>query len=237
MPSTIGMDSNNLSGIARLLSTSQKEKATASQEFHSLSMTGDMRELKVICPSLSLHHKKESHCGGPDHCSDRKHAEDRAVSLLNRPLNIGDDESDEPLQRIARYALAIRQNIYSAFAVLVESRLRAYADLLKRQVLAISFKKHFLQTNGTSASLADIAIEEWLAIILKNSAQIKTDAVVTRFDLQGVPYAIGNTTTAAAISFDVALDIPKQDHKEAKSISFSTSGKITSTCISLQTFT
>jgi hypothetical protein len=234
--------------IASLLSTSQLEKESEFhrvQEFSSMTDRDNLREVMVSCPCLSLLHEKEGHLGAAsDHCADRKHVEDHAVSLLARPLLevvLGDEKQlgAEPGLNISRSARTLLQNIYSSFAVLVDSRLHAYTEFLASHARALSSKKYrsnAVKDADTPSNTAVRGIEEKLATILATGTQVETDTLVTRFELQeegSDDLVEGSTESSAMLSFVVAMDfaVPRpHGKKEVVSVSFSTTGKIAGTC-------
>lgn len=216
--------SDTLAAIARLLSTSHLEKAPEfprHKEFSSMTVVDSLQELTVSCPGLSLHHEKGGHCGVSDHYADRKHAEDHAVSLLARPLEVHNEEKlnqSGSVLPIARSARALLQNIYASFAVLVDSRLRAYTDFLARHAMTLS------SHHGSALQ----AIEEKLAMILATGAQVEVNTLATKFSL-----CEGTASSSAMLNFGVTMEfaVPRPNgKKEILSISFSTSGKMTGTC-------
>jgi hypothetical protein len=236
--------SNALVEIASLLSTFHLEKELELprvQEFSSEIEDECGREIMVSCPCLSLHHGKDGHCGASNHCADRKHAEDHAVCLLARPLKVPKEDEEqeeaEPKFIVARSARALVQNIYSSFAVLVDSRLHAYTDFLARHALALKSKK-YASDAAEESFLNDAAvrgIEEKLAMILATRGQVEADTFVTRFELQTEGMALlDGTKSSAVLNFVVDADfaVPRpHGKKEVVSVSFSTTGTITGTCI------
>jgi hypothetical protein len=95
-------------------------------------------DLLMQCPGLLLHSEK----GDPNnhdhnhHYTNRKQAKDHAINLLNRPLTVPD--SVVSCQRISRATRILIQNVFTSFALLVDSRLHAYTDLLTRHAIVLT---------------------------------------------------------------------------------------------------
>jgi hypothetical protein len=235
LPSLTSLDA--LAEMTGLFSTSLSVKE---QEFlHAGEMklvtAENLRELGVACPSLSLHHGKEVHFGVSGRSTPRKHAEDHAVNLLSRPLeDLVEMELNETeaMLRIFRSARSLLQNVYSSFAVLVDSRLHAYTDFLSRHALTLSSKKRRpgVSEENFSHTAAIEAIEEKLAMIRATGALVEAVNLVTRFELQEEQSSLAEG--AAMLNFVVLMDfeIPRPNGKKAVlSVSFATTGTIAGT--------
>lgn len=229
-------------------------------------------EYRVSCPGLSLHHKKLSpHSfieSSSDHSADRKLAKGHAINLLARPL-----ESESALRRaendrgaddteleatmppaIARSARTLLRNFSSSFAVLIDSRLRAYTDFLSRHAMTLLASKTNWSARTAAASTttdadaaehrvprsvaAARAIEEKLALILAKGAQVAMTAVALRFELPGdVSTMFQDESIAAAsllnlvVSMDFVVPRARGSSELQFSVSFSTPGMMTGTSI------
>lgn len=168
---------------------------------------------KLLCPGLSLKHvETEDH----HHFSDRKQAEKYALNMLSRPLEASVIEAPE----------ALLQNVYASFAVLVDSRLRAYTTFLARHALTLSEEQD--HTEHLHPQMAVRAVEEKIAAILSIGKRVDANTFYTRFEVQPKAKTSGNVSTSL-LCFVAAMDlnIPVNETlHEAVSTSFSTSGSI-----------
>lgn len=169
----------------------------------------------ITCPSLSLLREKE-HSGldsssSSPHYNDRKLAEDHAVHLLNRPLRTNDSN------RLSGTADALRHNILSSLALLVDSRLHAYTDLLERHAAV-----------AASDDVSEWVIREKNLRILSKGAQVEATSFCTQWECHDVTEN-GEDTAEAAVQLLVSMDlcIPTRNGKTTlAAISFRTSGRI-----------
>ena len=185
-------DSGVLEAVASHLSTCRYEPETknhccSSNENSQVTATNALRTLEAIwCPCLSLHHEHVGSEGETDqgalsqhseHPRTRSSAEKHATVLLERPLCFrvdgnatsgGDKEHREPEELL--------NNIYKSFALLVESRIRAYATLIARHTQ----KK---QQQGDSSLSKRGVITNCLNQLLLVSASIYAERRETRFEL------------------------------------------------------
>lgn len=223
-----------LSAIARMLSLtpdSHSDTNSHCDERHR-SVTPSVHEW--VCPGLSLKHGKE--CSSLDlassstsehrYCYDRKQAEEHAVELLSRPLQcdtnpvlggIGDVILGESGDHAAQL---LQSNIYSSFAVLMDSRLHAYSTVLARHAL----------------SLPDEIpnIQEKLAEILLIGTRIEADKMSTQFLLTD------GENDHAWLTFQVTMELTIPSNRESSSkkqtiaVAFEASGSIHGTCALLR---
>lgn len=220
--------SEALATIAKLLSTSLLD-TEKDREISPVTACA-----RVSVPGLSLKHTKDH--GNPSCLSssqDRQEAEKRAVSLLERPLEELRGTLMLSSNSIAA-AKALLQNVYSAFAVLVDSRLHAYAAFLARHALSLEKKQSGKSGESSSKKIATVrGIEEKLTTILSTGAQVDADSIVTRFYVEDEKISFDDgKSTSSPLSFTISMDltIPRpKGKKESVSVTFATSGTITGT--------
>jgi hypothetical protein len=191
-------DSNMLperfAAVAQVLGSSRKEhpeptngtnatpEPTSQQELPENDTSGviprtapEHASLRVSCPSLSLEHEQLP-------CSQsRAQAEEHAASLLARPLDIlvstskletflvGEESSGAPE--------CLLQNVYESFAILVQSRIRAYATLIARHSIMLGEKQ------GNMTILAD-RVEEKIDRLFQVAGAVYAEEMITRFELE-----------------------------------------------------
>ena len=165
------------------------------------------------CPALSLSHKEHSNI---DH-SNRKHAEDYGVSLLSRPIVAGSKDT------FAEIPNRLMQNIYQSFAVLVDSRLRAYANFLA---------KHGLSLVDKNSEGADgiVQVEEKLETLLKLGGDISAASIATKFEVAETIAEADDNVVQLPLQLKVRMNVgiprPGAD-KETVPVSFAVPGHIT----------
>jgi hypothetical protein len=170
----------------------------------------------VTCPSLSLLLEKE-HPGwdsSSPHYNDRKLAEDHAVHLLSRPLLTNSSSC------LAGTAEALRHNILSSLALLVDSRLNAYSDLLERHAAVASY---------TTEDMSQWAIREKNLRILSKGAQVEAASFSTLFECDDATIVEDDGAGEASGQLTVSMDlvIPTRSGKATlAAIAFHTSGRI-----------
>lgn len=224
-----------LAAIADLLSSAFSEKELETPFLKEFSHHGASleREFRVHLPCLTLDHEKEE--GISDGYSNRKHAEERAVCLLARPLQEQEEEGSTPSTRIARSARSLLHNVYHSFAVLVDSRLHAYTNFLASHALSQSAKigDNFAD-DFHNERRAVRGIEEKIVMMLATGAHVAAGALAARFEVtqdEGSTVQEGSKFSSK-IGFVVAMDfgVPRHNGKnEVVTIAFSTTGTITGT--------
>jgi hypothetical protein len=150
--------------------------------------------LRFSCTALSLAHKDHLDM---DH-SSRKQAEHYAVSLLSRPLIVGGNDDEKAISSVTERAnellggfpctglpevpAVLLRNIYESFAMLVDSRLRAYATFLARHcdTLARSKKKNLPYS---SAVVGVRNVEQKLGTLLDVGSRIEASSMWTTFEV------------------------------------------------------
>jgi hypothetical protein len=138
--------------------------------------------LRFSCPALSLAHKDHLDM---DH-SSRKEAERYAVSLLSRPLLVGETEHANevgfPCVGLPEVPAVLLRNIYESFAMLVDSRLRAYATFLARHcdTLARSKKKNL---HSAAPVVGVFNVEQKLGTLLGLGSRIEASSMRTIFEV------------------------------------------------------
>jgi len=186
-----------------------------------------------VCPGLSLKHDAKEGGGSSsssNHSShqDREQAEEHAVNLLARPLLVeaAADTTAAAAGIGENSARQLQQNLYSSFAVLVDSRLHAYSAFLARHALSLS-------DEAEAAS-----IREKLAEILVVGSQLAAETMDTRFTTgDGIYDDEGSSPlSSATLTLHVTLDlsIPSDGSKQSKAkknipVSFEITGSIQGT--------
>jgi hypothetical protein len=214
--------------VAKLLSASHLDGEVPRDQEFSLMTEGKIEELVVICPALSLHHDKGKF--GVSQKVGRKLAEDRAVDLLSRPvqLRLGESQIDDTELRMSFFGADLLQNIYSSFAVLVDCRLRAYSDLLARHVAKLSIKKK--RSNTDSAGLPEYGdnavrvLGEKLEAMYAIASKVEATAIVTQFTLENIEV---DAAVSAMLRFNVTINLKVPGRDEALLVEFHTPGTMT----------
>jgi len=188
-----------------------------------------------VCPGLSLKHDAKEGGGSSsssNHSShqDREQAEEHAVNLLARPLLVEAAADTTAAAGIGENsARQLQQNLYSSFAVLVDSRLHAYSAFLARHALSLS-------DEAEAAS-----IREKLAEILLVGSQMAAETMDTRFTTGDGIYDDdddegSSPLSSATLTLHVTLDlsIPSDGSKQSKEkknipVSFEITGSIQGT--------
>jgi len=100
----------------------------------------------ISCPALALQHEHENDSSTVVKQKERAQAEKHAAALLARPLDIAIVKGhDECLVLMpSSVSETLLQNVYQSFAILVYSRVRAYATLLARHCICLSKKDESL---------------------------------------------------------------------------------------------
>ena len=216
-----------LSDIARILSLTPDSHSDTNSHWGERHpcVTRTVREW--VCPGLSLKHGKEwsssdlASSSASDHryCNDRKQAEEHAVDLLSRPLQghaspvfaggIGNVILGEQGNRVAQL---LQSNIYSSFAVLMDSRLHAYSSVLARHAMSMPDEVPNIQ--------------EKLAEILLIGTRIEADKMSTLF----LPTAFEKDKASLTFQVTMELTIPSDrkgsSKKQTIAVAFETLGSI-----------
>jgi hypothetical protein len=247
--------------ITNLLSTSSEREVLREEEADLLddelpTMTSQLKmaeEIVLSCPSLSLLHEKEDQHGDSHRYTDRKVAEEHAVDLLNRPLSLLSAaalrEGTSLVRILTHAARMIRLNVVSSFALLVDSRLHAYTDLLARHAVVLASQSMMMSTsdavvdeekwsNFPNATAWAVNEKKWT--ILSLGAQVEASAL-------GSLFTVGSKTTtldmgkdgdvaSAMLNFVVTMNlaIPTPNgNRTVIPVSFSTKGNMIGTCFCL----
>lgn len=152
------------------------------------------RNLRFSCPALSLAHKEHLDM---DH-SSRRQAERYAVSLLSRPLLVGEKEDDEedssttteaseivgfPCKGLPEAPAVLLRNIYESFAMLVDSRLRAYATFMARHCDTLARSKKNIVNSSTATAVGVRNVEQKLVTLLGVGSRIEASSMRTIFEV------------------------------------------------------
>jgi hypothetical protein len=243
--------------ITNLLSTSSEREEADLLDDELPTMTSQLKmaeEIVLSCPSLSLLHEKEDQRGDSHRYTDRKVAEEHAVDLLNRPLSLLSAaalrEGTFLVRILTHAARMIRLNVVSSFALLVDSRLHAYTNLLARHAVVLASQSIMMSTSDAAVNEESKwsnypnanawAVDEKKLTILSIGAQVEASALESLF-------TVGNKTTtldmgkdgdvaSALLNFVVTmnLSIPTPNgNRKVIPVSFSAKGNMTGTCFCL----
>lgn len=136
---------------------------------------------EIWCPCLSLHHEHVDSDGEGDlppqseHPRTRSSAEKHATALLARPLCVRIDHSGGKTEHHEPEELL--DNIYKSFALLVESRIRAYATLIARHTQQKQQQQH-----GEASLSKQEVINNCLNRLFLISSAIYAERRETRFE-------------------------------------------------------
>ena len=216
-----------LCDIARILSLTPNSHSNTNShwdEERHRSVTRSVHEW--VCPGLSLKHGKA--CSSSDlasssasehrYCYDRKQAEEHAVELLSRPLQYDTNPvlggiGDVTLRERGDHAAQLLQsNIYSSFAVLMDSRLHAYSTVLARHALSLPEEVPNIQ--------------EKLADILLIGTRIEADKMSTQFLLTDGKNDHASLTFQVTMELTIPSDRESSSKKQTIAVAFETTGSI-----------
>jgi hypothetical protein len=196
----------SLSLLARLLGASSVdsgsvESGSGSHECQGIppisdtlngETTGETREViasmlqkeglkTLLCPALSLKHDREETSSAD--VQSRKQVQGNAAALLAREIRSREEEASEDINGIVAVTSALSKipetllgNVYESFAVLVDSRLRAYSNFLALQGVSLARK-------DPSFARADLkALERKIEALLVAGRKVSVDSVSTHFE-------------------------------------------------------
>jgi hypothetical protein len=200
--------------ITNLLSTSSEREEADLMDDELPTMTSQVKmaeEIVLCCPSLSLLHEKEDQHGDSHRYTDRKVAEEHAVDLLNRPMSLlraaaALREGTSVVRMFTHAARMIRHNMVSSFALLVDSRLHAYTNLLARHAVVLASQRSRMMSTSDAAvdeasnwsnypNATAWAVDEKKWTILSLGAQVEAIAL-------GSLFTVGNKTTTSDMGND-----------------------------------
>ena len=135
------------------------------------------QHLNVEVPSLSLSHTGDhaSHAG-------RKQTEEYALSLLRRPLDSTGSVAQDLLE-----------NIHESFAILVDSRLYAYAGFLARYT--------------SSSKNEHPAIQKKLEVLLASGQEVHSRRVATSFEVIDTEPMMSGDRVSLPVELHVDMDL------------------------------
>jgi predicted peroxiredoxin len=251
-PSSLKAPHESLSLLVRLLGASSDESRVGSHEYQGIppisgrrdcEIHGEVREdimsmlqkegLKTLsCPALSLKHDREENpLNGLENTPStdvrsRKQVQGNAAALLAREMRSSEDAS-ENTNGIVAVTSALCGNVYESFAVLVDSRLRAYSNFLALQGISLARK-------DPSFAPADLkALEQKIEALLAAGRKISVDSVSTHFeesrlmeddDVESAP----RVSLPLIFQVQINLIVPRSGGDTEKvSVSLSAPGQIT----------
>ena len=209
------------------------------ETFHqALATCGEDEAVCFRCPALSLHHNE--HTLGE--CSSRRRIQSHVASLLARELNgelprsSTDEEPALRAKAVSEVPRTLLENVSESFAVLVESRLRAYATHLASRALGTEEKD---EAKSSSIQQAERKIEAMLQL----GGKVSVDSLIRcRCEVeQESPQLMEEetdddgdvVTLPLRLEFSMELSIPRssqssdaKDEKETLHISITAPGNI-----------
>jgi hypothetical protein len=131
----------------------------------------------LCCPSLSLKHDQED-------AGSRQQVQGNAAALLARESRSSEEEAFENTNGIVTVTSALSKipetllgNVYESFAILVDSRLRAYSNFLALQGVTLA------KSDPSLTTPADLrALEQKIEALLIAGSKISVDSVSTHFE-------------------------------------------------------
>jgi hypothetical protein len=193
----------------------------------------------LSCPALSLRHdREESALNGVDESTSsttsddrtRKQVQGNTADLLAREIRIDQEKASDSTNGIATSLSKIPDtllgNVYESFAVLVDSRLRAYSNFLAREGVLSVVKKN------PSVVPADLgALEQKIKALLAVGRKVSIHSVSTHFEeSQLMEDDESDLYVSFALQFQVQmiLIVPRTSGEtECVSVSLSAPGQIT----------
>jgi hypothetical protein len=199
-PSSLEAPLDSLSLLLRLLGASSVESECQGIRPLPDTLGGETREgmvsmlkkegLKTLsCPALSLKHDQEEipfdgiHETASTDARSRKQVQGNAAALLAREIRSSQEEAFENTSGIVTVTTALSKipetllgNVYESFAILVDSRLRAYSNFLALQGVTLA-------RTDPSFTPADLrALEQKIDALLIAGSKIAVDSVSTHFE-------------------------------------------------------
>jgi hypothetical protein len=198
--------------------------------------------LKALsCPALSFKHDQEPiPSNGLDKTSStdvrsRQQEQGNAAALLAREIRSSEDEASENTNGIAtvtstlsKIPEALLGNVYESFAVLVDSRFRAYSNFLALQGVTLARK-------DPSFTPADArGLEQKIEALLLAGSKISVDSVSTHFEESGI-MEDDDEQSASSVSLpflfrvQINLIVPRtsEETERVVNVSLSAPGQIT----------
>jgi hypothetical protein len=184
----------SLSLLARLLGASSVAKGAGSHECQAIppisntvngETHGETREVilsmlqkeglkSLLCPALSLKHDRED--TSSTDVQSRKQVQGNAAALLAREITSSEEKASEDTSALSKIPETLLGNVYESFAVLVDSRLRAYSNFLALQGVSLARK-------DPSYAPADLkALEQKVEALLVAGRKVSVDSVSTHFE-------------------------------------------------------
>jgi hypothetical protein len=252
-PSSLEAPHEYLSLLVRLLGASFVEKDEKGKGSPPIpdALDGETREgivamlqkegLKALsCSALSLKRDQEDVPSiGHDKISSTdvgspKQVQGNAAALLAREIRSNEDGASENTNGIvtvtstlAKIPETLLGNVYESFAVLVDSRLRAYSNFLALQGVSLARK-------DPSFTIADLrALEEKIEALLVAGRKVLVDSVSTHFEESRLTEDV-DEESACPVSLpllfrvEINLIVPRSSGETEKvNVSLSAPGKIT----------
>jgi predicted peroxiredoxin len=199
-PSSLETPHESLSLLLRLLGASftknEYQGMSPPDMLGGKSREGQVSELKeeglktLCCPSLSLKHDQEDNPfdgiqkNSSTDARSRQQVQGNAAALLAREIKSSGEEAFENTNGIVTDTSALSKipeallgNVYESFAILVDSRLRAYSNFLALQGVTLA------QSDPSSTTPADLrALEQKIEALVLAGSKISVDSVSTHFE-------------------------------------------------------